>query len=66
MLSPDETAIHQHKIEARADEITAMAIAAEQGEGSYQQFEAILTQLHGLGKFPDNADISMVASAFVD
>jgi hypothetical protein len=43
-----------------------MAIAAEQGEGSYQQFEAILTQLHGLGKFPNNADISMVASAFVD
>lgn len=66
MLQPDETVVHQHKIEALADEITALAIAVEQGEGSYQQFEAILTQLHGLGKFPDNADVSMVANAFVD
>jgi hypothetical protein len=66
MLLPDETVVHQREIEALADEITALAIDAEQGEGSYQQFEAILTQLHGLGKFPDNADVSMVANAFVD
>ncbi len=66
MLPPNERVVHQHEIEALADEITALAIAAEQGKGSYQQFETILTQLHGLGKFPDNADVSMVANAFVD
>jgi hypothetical protein len=66
MLSPDETVAHQHKIEALADEIAALATTAEQGAGSYQQFETILTQLHGLGKFPDSADVSAVAHAFAD
>jgi hypothetical protein len=66
MLGPEDTALHMKKIEALADQISALAPAAEKGGSSYQGFEALLTQLHGLGKFPDNEDVSAVAHAFVD
>lgn len=51
-------------IEKLAAEIGELAEKAEQGSGSYRQFETILHQLHGLGKFPDNAAVSAVAHAF--
>jgi hypothetical protein len=66
MLTPDEEASQQRSIEKLAGEISDLANEAEQGSGSYQQFEAILVALHDAGKFPDNSAVSAVAAAFVE
>jgi hypothetical protein len=66
MLTPEEEAGRRHNIEKLAGEIGELANAAEQGLGSYQQFEVILVALHGAGKFPDNSAVSAVAAAFAD
>ena len=47
-----------------ANQIGELATEAEQGSGSYEAFEAILADLQKQGKFPDNAAVSAVATAF--
>ena len=64
MPTLEETTERKLAIEKLASEIGELAEKAEQGSGSYRQFETILHQLHGLGKFPDNAAVSAVAHAF--
>jgi len=64
MLTPGERTERKLAIEELAAEIGELAEKAEQGSGSYRQFETILHQLHDLGKFPDNAAVSAVAHAF--
>ncbi|MGD0103844.1 MAG: hypothetical protein ABSC06_07380 [Rhodopila sp.] len=66
LLTPSEAAGRQRDIETCAEEIGKLAALAEQGSGSYQQFEVILTGLHKMGKFPDASAVSAVAAAFVD
>jgi hypothetical protein len=66
MLAPDEAAGRQLRIEQLAKRIAALADAAEQGSGSYREFEALLTDLHAEGKFPDSSAVSAVAEAYVE
>ncbi len=64
-LSAQQTTERLASNERLAREIEQLATEAEQGRGSYPEFEAILSQLHTLGKFPPEAAISAVAAAFV-
>jgi hypothetical protein len=64
--SPDEKLAQQSAIKRLIEDLEALAHEAEDGGGSYQKFEAILFKLQGLGAFPENADVSAVAFAFVD
>ena len=63
-LAPDERTARKTAIETLAFEMRELADQAEKGSGSYPQFEKILRQLHGLGKFPENSAIADVAAAF--
>lgn len=65
LLSPEQTAKQQRRIEAVAKEISALAIPAEQGQATYEQFESLLGELHRLGFFPETSLVSAVAHAFV-
>jgi hypothetical protein len=64
MPTPGEEAAQRLRIENLAREISELAMDAEKGAGSYQQFEEILSRLHQEGKFPDNAAVSTIAIAF--
>lgn len=64
MPTPDEEHGRRLRIEGMARELSELAVDAEKGLGSYQQFEAILHRLHQENKFPDNAAVSTVAIAF--
>jgi hypothetical protein len=66
LLTPDEEADRRLGIEKLASELRELADEAEQGGGSYQQFETLLTGLHKKGKFPDPSAVSAVAAAFTD
>lgn len=59
-----KAAAHKAKIEELARALGNLADDAEEGFGSYREFEAILAGLHAEGKFPDNAAVSAVAFAF--
>ena len=52
MLSPDQKARRRENIEALADRLDELAVAAGNGNASYAQFEAILNKLHSLGSIP--------------
>ncbi len=65
MLSPEQKQRQQQRIEAVAKKIDDLASPAERGEVSYQQFETLLGELHGLGFFPETSLVSAVAHAFV-
>ena len=65
MPTPSEAQQQQQRIEALADKINSLARTAEIGEATYQQFEAILRELHKESFFPDGALVSAVANAFV-
>lgn len=60
-LAPAESKRRQRDIEAIADKIEELAVAAGKGAGSYLQFEELLHQLHGLGFFPAIELVSAVA-----
>jgi len=55
MLTPQETAAIARAIERRCDK---MAVSK-----SYEEFEATLRQMHRLGTYPLNEDVSLVARA---
>lgn len=55
----------KERIETVAKKIEALAIPAEQGEVTYEQFESLLGELHKLGFFPATSLVSAVAHAFV-
>jgi hypothetical protein len=66
MLTPDQAFDRQKRIEQLAKRITALADAAEQGSGSYADFEVVLTSLHAEETFPDGPAISAVAEAYAE
>jgi hypothetical protein len=63
-LTLDERAQRKAKIEALAGQMVELAGHAEHGAGSYPEFEELLHKLHGFGKFPDNAAVADIATAF--
>jgi hypothetical protein len=65
LWSRDQTARQQQSIEAVGAKINALADPAEQGTATYDQFEALLGELHKLGFFPETSLVSAVARAFV-
>ena len=65
LLNPEQIAKQKQRIEAVANEISALAIPAEKGEATYGQFESLLGELHKLGFFPETSLVSAVARAFV-
>jgi hypothetical protein len=65
LLSAAETNRRRREIEALADKIDAMAGPASEGRATYAQFEALLSDLHKNGFFPEISLISAVAHAMV-
>lgn len=65
MLTPIATAQHAMRIGMLADKLDALADKARDGVADYQQFEAVLSELHDLGKFPETELVSAVAKALV-
>lgn len=65
LWSPEQTAKQQQRIQVVAAKIEALSIPAGQGMVTYDQFEALLGELHKLGFFPETSLVSAVARAFV-
>jgi hypothetical protein len=66
LFTPAEAAAREAEIKCVAENIRALAIEAEQGGGSYQQFEVSLGRLHKAGKMADSLLVSTLAAAFAD
>ncbi len=64
MLSPEQRQRQQQRIEAVAKKVGELAVPAERGEVSYEQFETLLGELHKLGFFPTTSLVSAVAHSF--
>lgn len=62
--APQEAEQQRHRIEALADKIDALAIAAANGSAKYQDFETILGELRKEGSSPEGSLVSAVARAF--
>jgi hypothetical protein len=65
MLTPIARANHEKYIEGLADKIDALAEKARDGLTDYQQFNAVLGELHSANFFPDRDLVSAVAKALV-
>ena len=61
LLTAEKSVQHQRLVEVQADKIDGLAESSLEGAATYAQFEAILTELHRLGFFPDMALVSRVA-----
>jgi hypothetical protein len=64
MLSPEQRAQRMRHIETVGEKIKSLALAVEEDGVGYQQFEALLGELHKLGFFPTTSLVSDVARAF--
>ena len=64
VLDPEIRAQHIQRITALADKVDGLADTVTAGSVSYQQFEAILRELHKAGFWPENSLVSDVARAF--
>jgi hypothetical protein len=65
VLDPEVRSRHIQHITALADKLDGLADSVTMGSVSYQQFEAILRELHKAGFWPENSLVSDVARAFV-
>jgi hypothetical protein len=65
ILSQAESKRRQRDIEAVADKLDALAVAAGKAGANYVQFEELLHQLHALGFFPTIELVSDVARATI-
>jgi hypothetical protein len=65
LWTPEQTARQRQRIEAVGARIRALADPGEQGTVTYDQFEALLGELHKLGFFPETELVSAVARAFI-
>jgi hypothetical protein len=65
MLTPVARANHVKHIEALADKFDALADMARRGLVDYQQFSAVLGELHAANCFPDRDLVSAAAKALV-
>jgi hypothetical protein len=66
LLTPEQAAQRIARFEQIAAEIRSLATEAEQGGGSYEQFEALLHRLHVDGKMADPSLVSTLAASFPD
>ncbi len=64
MLTPEQRTRRIRQIETVGEKLSSLAIAVEDEGVSYQQFEALLGELHKLGFFPTTSLVSDVARAF--
>ena len=62
LFSPEQTAQRIARFEQIAAELRSLAAEAEQGRGSYEQFEVLLRQLHADGKMADPSLVSALAA----
>jgi len=62
-LTPSQKAGRRQRIEALADKLDELALAARSGKASYGDFENVLQKLHALGFHPKISLISAVAKA---
>jgi hypothetical protein len=65
MLTPIARANHEKHIASLADKVDALAGKAREGSADYQQFNAVLGELHAAGYFPDRDLVSAAAKALV-
>lgn len=65
VLTPAATAQKRQRIEELADRLDDLAGKAKEGLADYQQFEAVLGELHTAGFFPTGELVQAVASALV-
>jgi hypothetical protein len=65
LMTPQQTAQQQERIEAVGSKIETLADPAKQGTVSYDQFESLLGELHKLGFFPETSAVAAVAHAFM-
>jgi hypothetical protein len=63
MLTPAARAEREKQIKALADKLDALARNAQNGSTDFQQFSAVLGELHALGSFPDRDLLSTAAKA---
>lgn len=64
MHAPDERADHLAAIVAVAERIDSLAGAVGRASISYSHFDALMSQLHKLGFFPESDLVAAVAGAF--
>jgi len=64
-LTPVARANREKHIESLAENIRALAGQAREGLATYQQFNAILGELHAAGSFPDSDLVSTAAKSLV-
>jgi hypothetical protein len=62
--SQEQKQKQKERIEAVAKKIGELAVPAEHGKVSYEQFETLLGDLHRLGFFPETSLVSAVAHSF--
>ena len=65
MLTPIARDNHEKHIEALADKLDTLADKARDGSTDYQQFNAVLGELHAANFFPDRELVSAAARALV-
>jgi hypothetical protein len=65
MLTPIARANREKHIEALADKVDALAEKARDGSTDYQQFNAVLGELHAANFFPARELVSAAAKALV-
>ena len=66
MFTPEQAAQRLDRLERLVGEFRDLAAKAEQGNGSYEEFEMLLTRLHKDGKVADASAVSTLAAAFPD
>ena len=66
LFTPDQAAQRLARLEHLAGQFRGLAAEAEQGNGSYQQFETLLAELHKDGKMAEASAVSTLAAAYSD
>jgi hypothetical protein len=66
LFTPEQAAQRLDRLERLVGEFRDLAAKAEQGNGSYEEFEMLLTRLHKDGKVADASAVSTLAAAFPD
>jgi len=66
LFTPEQAAQRIARVKQIAEEIRSLAAEAQQGRGSYEQFEALLRRIHADGKMADPLLVSTLAAAFPD
>jgi hypothetical protein len=66
LFTPEQAAQRLDRVHRLVDEFQDLATKAEQGDGSYEEFEKLLAKLHKDGKMADASLVSTLGAAFPD